>query len=128
MSLAGRMKTLVVDDMDSSRALVTNALRSLGIRNVTTVSNAKDAIDHVANNETHLVLSDYNMPGMDGLSLLEHFRKQPSSRKIGFIVVTGRATPGLVARGQTLKMNNMIRKPFTAAQLRECIERVVGKL
>ena len=128
MSLAGRMKTLVVDDMDSSRALVTNALRSLGIRNVTTVSNAKDAIDHVANNETHLVLSDYNMPGMDGLSLLEHLRNQPSSRKIGFIVVTSRATPGLVARGQTLEMNNMIRKPFTAAQLRECIERVVGKL
>lgn len=128
MSVASRIASLVVDDMQTSRDLITRALKDIGITNVATVSNGMDALKHINDYETHLVFCDYNMPGMDGLTLLDTLRKRPATRNIGFIVVTGRASPAMLAKGQELRMNNLIRKPFTTKQLRECVERVVGPL
>ncbi len=128
MGLKNRLKVLVVDDMKSSRDLISLSLRKIGVSNVTAVSSGAEAITHLAQHDTHLVLSDYNMPNMDGLSLLERLRAAPGTKKVGFIVVTGRSTPELVRKGQELEMNNMIRKPFSAEQMRTCIERVVGPL
>lgn len=128
MSLKQSLRIMVVDDMSTSRAIITQALDEIGVMNYTTENAGEAALQKLVANPVHLVLSDYNMPGMDGLNLLKALRETRSTQRIGFILVTGRATPEMVQVGQSLGMNNMIKKPFTTAQMKQCIERVVGKL
>ncbi len=128
MSLRNSLKVMVVDDMSVSRALIVQALEEIGIQKVDTENAGSSALAKLASNPAHLILSDYNMPGMDGLDLLEAVRRNPSTRKAGFILVTGSPTADIVARGKALGLNNMIKKPFTHAGLKQAIERVVGRL
>jgi len=69
-----------------------------------------------------------NMPGMDGLALLETLRRTPQTAKTAFILVTGRPTPEIIRAGQKLGLNNIIKKPFTPVEMKQCIEKVVGRL
>lgn len=119
---------MVVDDMTVSRGLVQQMLDEIGLRNVQYENSAEAALRRLVSSPVHLVLSDYNMPGMDGLSLLEALRLNRTTQKIGFILMTGRADREIIGRGHHLGMNNFIAKPFTTLSLRVCIEKVVGPL
>lgn len=128
MSLRNSIQIMVVDDMTTSRAVITNALEEMGIVNYTAENNGNSALARLVANPVHLVLSDYNMPGMDGIGLLKSLRENRSTQQIGFILVTGKPTPEIVDMGRQLGMNNMIKKPFTTPALKQCIESVVGRL
>jgi len=128
MSLRNSLTIMVVDDMSVSRALVEQALDELGIRKVSFERDADTALKRLAASPVHLVLSDYNMPGMDGLTLLEALRLNASTQRIGFILMTGRPDKEIITRGHRLGMNNFITKPFTTPGLKTCIEKVVGSL
>lgn len=128
MSLKEQLRVMVVDDMATSRGLITQALDEIGIKNYVTESDGAKAASRLASTPVHLILSDYNMPGMDGLGLLKAVRTTPATQKIGFILVTGKPTPEIVATAKQLGLNNMIKKPFTTASMKQCIESVVGKL
>ena len=75
-----------------------------------------------------MIISDFNMPVMDGLGLLRAVRGHPAVRKLPFILVTGRGDNALVVSAAQAGVNNYIVKPFTAEMLREKVEAVVGKL
>ena len=128
MSLREKLRVMVVDDMATSRGLITQALDSMGIRNVATASDGKSAIAAIARAPEHLVISDYNMPEMDGLHLLHYLRSTPQTQKIGFLLITGRADPAIINKGKQLGMNNYIAKPFQPADLKSAIESIVGRL
>ncbi|MCT4610231.1 MAG: response regulator [Pelagimonas sp.] len=128
MSLKNSLRIMVVDDMATSRGLITQALDDIGVKNYITENDGRRALDRLSSNPVHLVLSDYNMPGLDGLGLLKAVRTQPTTQKIGFILVTGRPTPEIVSEAKKLGLNNMIKKPFTATSMQQCIESVVGRL
>ncbi|WP_172293907.1 response regulator [Pseudoruegeria sp. HB172150] len=128
MSLRDKLKILVVDDMAVSRGLLTQALDQLNIKNYDYVSNGQEAIHYLSRTPVHLVISDYNMPQMDGLGLLRAIRSTASTAKTGFIMVTGSEDARVIQQGAQLGMNNFLKKPFTAANLRECIEKVFGRL
>lgn len=128
MSLKNALRVMVVDDMATSRGLITQALDEIGIKNYITENDGQRALDRLGQTPVHLVLSDYNMPGLDGLGLLKAVRTGKSTQKVGFILVTGRPTPEMVNEAKRLGLNNMIKKPFTAASMKQCIESVVGKL
>lgn len=128
MSLRDQIRILVVDDMSTSRGLITQALDAFGVRNVSTAENGVDALKALATHPVHLVISDYNMPQMDGLQLLQHLRGSPKTKGVGFILITGRAEQQIVDHGKKLGMNNYLKKPFEQAGLRNCIEAVVGRL
>jgi two-component system, chemotaxis family, chemotaxis protein CheY len=119
---------MVVDDMSTSRALIVQALEEIGIRNVSTASGGVEAIGALTVSPVHLVISDFNMPGIDGLGLLEKLRMSPTTSRIGFIIVTGRMDSAMVSKGQKLNLNNIISKPFSVVDMRACIEKVVGRL
>jgi len=119
---------MIVDDMATSRGLITQTMEELGIWNYQTESDGKGALRKLAARPVHLVISDFNMPGMDGLELLHALRTNRTTERIGFILVTGRADKELLAKGQRLGMNNYLPKPFTGAQMKSCIERVVGPI
>lgn len=128
MSLRDKIKILVVDDMAVSRGLLTQALDQLSIKNYAYVSNGQEAIQYLAKTPVHLVISDYNMPQMDGLGLLKAMRSSAATAKTGFIMVTGSEDATVIQQGAQLGMNNFLKKPFTAANLGECIEKVFGRL
>lgn len=128
MSLKHSLQVMVVDDMSVSRALITNALEEIGISNYRVENDGQTALSNLSARPCHLVISDYNMPRLDGLGLLKGLRESRKTQAIGFILITGNATPDMIATGQKYGMNNMIKKPFSTAQLKMCIESVVGKL
>lgn len=128
MALRDQIRIMVVDDMSTSRGLITQALESFGIRNVSTAENGVDALQTLARAPVHMVISDYNMPNMDGLHLLQKLRGAEKTKGVGFILITGRAEQQIIDYGRKLGMNNFLKKPFQPADLRKCIEAVVGPL
>lgn len=128
MALRDQIRVMVVDDMSTSRGLITQALDAFGVRNVATAENGKQALQALASSPVHLVVSDYNMPEMDGLQLLHYLRATPKTKGVGFILITGRAEQQIIDHGKKLGMNNYLKKPFQPDELRNCIEAVVGKL
>ena len=128
MSLKDSLQVMVVDDMSVSRGLIVQALEEIGIMRTSTENNGMAALRKLVGNPVHLVLSDLNMPELDGLGLLKGLRENRTTSKIGFILITGTPTPELVTKGRALGMNNMIKKPITTASMKQCIESVVGRL
>jgi len=128
MALKDQIKVMVVDDMATSRGLIINALQEIGIKNYTYESTGDAAFKQLANNPVHLILSDYNMPGMSGLDLLGAVRGYQPTARTGFILITGSPDPSVVQTGIKLGLNNFIKKPFSALQLKQCMEKVVGRL
>ena len=128
MALRDQIRIMVVDDMSTSRGLITQALEAFGVRNVSTAENGSEAIELLNKSPVHMVISDYNMPNMDGLHLLKNLRSNERTRGVGFILITGRAEQQIIDYGKKLGMNNFLKKPFDPADLRGCIEAVVGPL
>lgn len=128
MSLRSTLRVMIVDDMGVSRGLLVQAIEEIGIWKNLAENDGQAAFQKLIADPVHLVLSDYNMPGMDGLQLLQALRQNRSTARIGFILVTGSPTPDLVTRGKALGLNNIIKKPFSTASLKQCIESVVGPL
>ncbi|QDA35969.1 response regulator [Paracoccus liaowanqingii] len=91
-------------------------------------ADGETAFRRLAAAPVHLVISDYNMPGMDVLALLEALRGNPGTQRVGFILITGTATREMIEPGQKAGMNNFIAKPFTEEALLRCIETVTEKL
>ncbi len=128
MALRDQIRIMVVDDMSTSRGLITQALEAFGVRNVSTAENGSDALSSIAKTPVHMVISDYNMPNMDGLHLLQRLRSEDKTKGVGFILITGRAEQQIIDYGRKLGMNNFLKKPFDPSDLRKCIEAVVGPL
>jgi len=128
MSLKDTLRVMIVDDMGVSRGLLVQAIEEMGIWKNQAKNDGRAALNKLIADPVHLVLSDYNMPGMDGLELLRALRQHKATARIGFILVTGNPTPDLVAKGKALGLNNIIKKPFSTASMKQCIETVVGKL
>ncbi|MGC8202558.1 response regulator [Aliiroseovarius sp. PTFE2010] len=128
MALRDQLRVMVVDDMSTSRGLITNALDAYGIQNVASASDGPSALQKLASYPVHLVISDFNMPGMDGLQLLHALRSHGPTRNVGFLLITGRADREMIERGKQLGMNNFLKKPFDNAGLKGAIEAIVGRL
>ncbi|MBE0413993.1 response regulator [Yoonia sp.] len=128
MSLKDSLRVMVVDDMGVSRGLLVQAIEEIGIWKNQAENDGQTALAKLVADPVHLVLSDYNMPGMDGLALLQALRQNRSTARIGFILVTGNPTPEMVTKGKALGLNNIIKKPFSTASMKQCIESVVGRL
>ncbi|MEI9899735.1 MAG: response regulator [Hyphomicrobium sp.] len=67
MSLAEQLKVLIVDDTTTSRMLIRDGLQEIGIKNISFASDGEQGLKHVMSTQTHLVISDFNMPKLDGL-------------------------------------------------------------
>jgi len=128
MGVKDKLSVMIVDDMAVSRSLITQALEWMGVAQVDFCTDGATAFQKLAANPVHLVISDYNMPGADGLALLEGLRNNRMTQRIGFILITGTSDPAVINRGRQLGMNNFIKKPFSPEALKECVERVVGPL
>ncbi|MBX9706527.1 MAG: response regulator [Caulobacteraceae bacterium] len=128
MPAASDLRTLVVDDQQTIRVLVRNGLREIGVQMIEDAVDGEDALRQLLHGRFNLIISDFNMPKLDGLALLRAVRATPQFRSIGFIMLTGRADSDLITRAQQFGVNNYLVKPFTVASLREKLEAVYGPL
>ena len=128
MPAASGISILIVDDQMTMRALVRNGLQQLGFAEFRESPDGEDALKQQITKPASLVISDFNMPKLDGLGLLRAIRAHPPVAKTAFIMLTGRADRELVQRAAQFGVNNSLVKPFTVATLKEKIEAVFGPL
>jgi two-component system chemotaxis response regulator CheY len=128
MPAASSISVLVVDDQMTIRALVRNGLQQLGFTQISEAPDGEEALRVLVQRPAQLIISDYNMPKLDGLGLLRAVRSHPPIKSTAFIMLTGRADSELVKRAAQFGVNNYLVKPFTVAVLRQKIEQVFGAL
>ncbi|MDB5438437.1 MAG: hypothetical protein JWM33_864 [Caulobacteraceae bacterium] len=128
MPAASSISVLIVDDQQTIRALVRQGLQQLGFEDFTEAPDGEEGLRAMLIKPATLVISDYNMPKLDGLGLLRAIRAHPPIRSTAFIMLTGRADKDLVQRAVQFGVNNYLVKPFTVATLKEKIESVFGPL
>jgi two-component system chemotaxis response regulator CheY len=128
MPAAAAIRVMVVDDQTSMRAMIRRTLQDLGFKDIRDKAGPVEALTAIRADRVHLIISDYNMPDMDGLQFLEEVRKDAVIGKTVFIMLTGSADRQIVQKAAALGVNNYVVKPFSAAALKEKIERVFGEL
>jgi len=128
MPAASAISVLVVDDQLTIRSLVRTGLQQLGFKDIREAADGEAALRALLANPAHLIISDYNMPKLDGLGLLRAVRAHPPFQKTAFIMLTGRADAELVQRAVQFGVNNYLVKPFTVQILKEKIEGVFGPI
>ncbi len=128
MPAAAAIKVLVVDDQLTMRALIRSTLQEIGFRDISDATDGEEGFKALVTTPAHLVISDFNMPKLDGLGFLRAVRAHEPTRKTAFIMLTGRADKELVQRAMQYGVNNYITKPFSPAALRAKIEEVFGAL
>jgi len=128
MPAASAIKTLIVDDQQTMRSLVRTSLHAIGITATREVPDGEDALRALLAQPAQLVITDFNMPKLDGLGLLRAIRAHGPISKTAVIMLTGRADRDLVQRAVQFGVNNYLVKPFTTQTLKEKIEAVFGPL
>ncbi|ACG79784.1 chemotaxis protein CheYII [Phenylobacterium zucineum HLK1] len=128
MPVAASMNVVVVDDQQTMRSLVRTGLQELGFREIKECADGEAGLRALLTSKVDLVISDYNMPKLDGLGLLRAIRGHEPIRGTPFIMLTGRADRELVQRAVQFGVNNYLVKPFTVATLKEKIEAVFGPI
>ena len=128
MPTAVSIKTLIVDDQQTMRSLIRTSLHAIGINNTREVPDGEDALRALLAQPANLVITDFNMPKLDGLGLLRAIRAHGPTSKTAVIMLTGRADRELVQRAVQFGVNNYLVKPFTTQTLKEKIEAVFGPL
>ena len=128
MPAASAISVLVVDDQMTIRSLVRSGLNQLGFKDVREAPDGEAALRAMLAKPSHLIISDYNMPDMDGLQLLEAVRGDAVIGKTVFIMLTGSSDRDLVQKAAALGVNNYLVKPFATAALKDKIERVFGAI
>jgi two-component system, chemotaxis family, chemotaxis protein CheY len=128
MPAARSISVVVVDDQFSMRCLIKEGLQQIGFSDIRESGDGEDALQNLASRPAHLVISDFNMPKLDGIGLLKSIRGNPTTAKTAFIMLTGRADVQLLQKAKEFGVNNYVMKPFTVATLKDRIESVFGRL
>ena len=128
MPAASSIRVLIVDDQLTMRSLIRAALQQIGFTDLDDASDGEEGFRKLVKQPAHLVIADYNMPKLDGIELLRAIRMHPSTAKIAYFMLTGRADKEIVQRAAQFGVNNYLVKPFTADGLKRKIEDVFGRL
>ena len=114
-----KMKFLVVDDFSTMRRIVRNLLKELGFTNVDEAEDGQIALQKLNSLPFDFVVTDWNMPNMDGLTLLQNIRATPSLKHLPVLMITAEAKKENIIAAAQAGASGYIVKPFTAATLSE---------
>lgn len=121
-------KFLVVDDFSTMRRIVRNLLKELGYTNVDEAEDGVQALQKLRSDQFDFVVSDWNMPNMDGLTMLQEIRKDPALSKLPVLMVTAEAKKENIVAAAQAGANGYVVKPFTAATLEEKLVKIFEKI
>ena len=125
MAIDKNMKILVVDDFSTMRRIVKNILRQLNFNNIVEADDGSTALDILQKDKIDMVVSDWNMPKMNGLDFLKQVRAAEQTKDIPFLMVTAEAQKENIIEAVKAKVSNYIVKPFTAATLGEKLAKIL---
>ena len=115
---------LIVDDSASLRQAVGITLRGAGYE-VTEACDGKDALAKLTGQKFHLIISDVNMPNMDGITLVKSVKQMPLYKFTPVIMLTTESQEGKKREGQAAGAKAWVTKPFQPAQLLMAVEKLV---
>jgi two-component system chemotaxis response regulator CheY len=119
---------LVVDDFSTMRRIVRNLLRELGFSNFDEAEDGVQALQKLHSRPFDFVVSDWNMPNMQGIDLLRAIRSDPQLKHIPVLMVTAEAKRENILEAAQAGVNGYIVKPFTADTLKEKLDSVFKRL
>jgi two-component system chemotaxis response regulator CheY len=122
------MKILVVDDFPTMRRIIKNLLKDLGFENVDEAEDGLMALERLRNGSFSFVVSDWNMPNMDGLAMLKEIRADPALCQLPVLMVTAEAKKENIIAAAQAGASGYVVKPFTAATLEEKLNKIFEKL
>ena len=118
------IRILIVDDFSTMRRIIRNILKQLGFENVEEAENGADAYEKLTAEKFEFIITDWNMPVMDGLGLLKKVRTDPALKNLPVLMVTAEAEKDKVVTAIQAGVNNYIVKPFTAEVLQEKMDKI----
>lgn len=122
------MKILIVDDFSTMRRIVKNLLRDLGFTNTAEADDGQTAWPQLQSGNFDFLVTDWNMPGMDGLTLLKKVRADEKLSTMPVLLVTAEAKREQIIEAAQAGVNGYVVKPFTAITLKEKIEKIFERI
>lgn len=124
-----RLSVLIVDDSSVVRKILERSLRQagFGLDKVIEASNGADGLAQLHGNPVDLILSDVNMPEMDGIEFLRQLRTVEKAKEIPVIMITTEGSEQKVIEAITLGARGYIRKPFSAKDVREQVTHLLAQ-
>lgn len=118
------MKILIVDDFSTMRRIIKNLLRDLGFNNTQEADDGTTALPMLQSGDFDFLVTDWNMPGMQGIDLLKAVRADPKLATLPVLMVTAEAKKEQIVEAAQAGVNGYVVKPFTAATLKEKIDKI----
>jgi two-component system chemotaxis response regulator CheY len=123
-----KMKILVVDDFSTMRRIIKNLLKDLGFANIQEADDGSTALPMLQQGDFDFVVTDWNMPGMQGIDLLRAIRADANLKHIPVLMVTAEAKKEQIIAAAQAGVNGYVIKPFTAATLKEKLTKIFERL
>ncbi len=120
------LKTLVVDDSSLARKHISRVLNNLGILDITTAENGMEAVGIIESSFFDLVVTDYNMPEMDGENLTRFIREQSSQSSIPILMVTSEGDQSRLSAVQQAGVSGICDKPFDTVSVKRMIRQLLA--
>lgn len=117
---------LVVDDVDAMRKINSRQLEMLGARHILLAGNGVEALSHLRARKVNVILSDWNMPVMDGLALLREVRGDPKLAHLPFIMITAESSREQIVEAIAAGVSSILIKPYSANDLAQRIKRAMA--
>ncbi len=128
MAVDPKMRFLVVDDFSTMRRIVRNLLKELGFTNVDEAEDGAIALQKLQNGGFEFVVTDWNMPNMDGLTLLQSIRATPALKHLPVLMITAEAKKENIIAAAQSGASGYIVKPFTSGTLSEKLNKIFEKM
>ena len=122
------MKILIVDDFSTMRRIIKNLLRDLGFTNTAEADDGTTALPMLQSGNFDFLVTDWNMPGMNGIELLRAVRADDRLKHLPVLMVTAEAKRDQIIEAAQAGVNGYVVKPFTAQALKEKIEKVFERI
>ncbi len=122
------MKILIVDDFSTMRRIVKNLLRDLGFTNTQEADDGQTALPMLQTGDFDFLVTDWNMPGMQGIDLLKNVRADPSLKDLPVLMVTAEAKREQIVEAAQAGVNGYIVKPFPAGTVKEKIDKIFERI
>ncbi|NOX76126.1 MAG: chemotaxis protein CheY [Gammaproteobacteria bacterium] len=122
------MKILIVDDFSTMRRIIKNLLRDLGFTNTQEADDGLTALPILKGGGIDFLVTDWNMPGMQGIDLLKAVRADAELASLPVLMVTAEQKRDQIVEAAQAGVNGYIVKPFTAQTLKEKIDKIFERI
>ncbi|RME00946.1 MAG: response regulator [Calditrichaeota bacterium] len=119
------MKFLAVDDSPTMRRIVANTLRRIGYDDIVEAANGKDALAKLYSEKIDFIITDWNMPEMDGLEFIQAIKSDDNYKELPILMITTRGVKDDILEAMKAGVSSYIVKPFTPQTLKEKIESIL---